>query len=60
MKARFELLKEKVAALKAEVDAAGKINPTFEVTITDGQGEAVAKVTKLLSIRRKDASGSMG
>jgi len=60
VKARFGLPKEKVAALKAEVDAAGKINPTFEVTITDGQGEAVAKVTKLLSIRRKDASGSMG
>jgi acyl-coenzyme A thioesterase PaaI-like protein len=52
--ARFELPKEKVAALKAEVDAKGKINPAFEVTIANAQGETIARVTKLLSVRLKD------
>jgi acyl-coenzyme A thioesterase PaaI-like protein len=56
--ARFELPKEKVAALKAEVDAKGKINPAFEVTIRNGQGEAIARVTKLLSVRVKDRKGN--
>lgn len=60
VKARFELPREKVAALKAEVDAAGKINPAFEVTITDEQGEPVARVKKLLSIRRKGATPRSG
>jgi hypothetical protein len=27
---------------------------SFEVTITDEQGEAIARVTKLLSVRLKD------
>ncbi|MGZ6124245.1 MAG: YiiD C-terminal domain-containing protein [Myxococcales bacterium] len=54
VRARFDLPREKVAELKAEVDEKGKINPTFETVITDAAGEPIAKVTKLLSIRRKD------
>lgn len=54
VRARFDLPREKVAALKADVDEKGKINPTFETVVTDAQGETVARVRKLLSIRRKD------
>ncbi|MGZ6124460.1 MAG: DUF4442 domain-containing protein [Myxococcales bacterium] len=54
VRARFDLPREKVAALQAEVDAKGKINPTFETLVTDAEGQAIARVTKLLSIRRKD------
>jgi hypothetical protein len=54
VRARFDLPREKVDELKREVDAKGKINPTFEAVVTDAQGEAIARVTKLLSIRRKD------
>ena len=56
VRARFELPREKVAALRAEVDGKGKINPTFETVVTGADGEAVARVTKLLSIRRKERS----
>ena len=54
--ARFELPPEKVASLRAEVDAQGKINPTFQVTVVDEKQEPVARVTKVLSIRRKEPS----
>jgi len=56
VKARFELPPARVDELRAEVDLKGKINPVFEVTIVDAQGEPVARVCKLLSVRRKDAS----
>jgi acyl-coenzyme A thioesterase PaaI-like protein len=55
VRARFELSRERVAGLKAEVDEQGKINPTFEATVVDAEGAEVAKVTKLLSVRRKGA-----
>ena len=56
VRARFDLPREKVAELKAEVDDKGKINPTFETVVTDSEGQAIARVTKLLSIRRKERS----
>jgi hypothetical protein len=37
------------------VDEKGKINPIFEATVVDAEGAEVAKVTKLLSVRRKGA-----
>jgi len=55
VKARFELPRERVEELRAETDAKGKINPSFEVTVVDAQGEPVARVRKVLSVRRKDA-----
>jgi acyl-coenzyme A thioesterase PaaI-like protein len=57
VRARFDMPREKVAELRAEVDARGKINPTFETVVTGAEGEAIARVTKLLSIRRKDGGG---
>jgi len=56
VKARFELPRIRVDELRAEVDEKGKINPLFEVTVLDEQGEPVARVRKVLSVRRKDAS----
>ena len=53
VKARFELPRARVDELRAEVEAKGKINPTFEVTVVDQQGEPVARVRKVLSVRRK-------
>ncbi|HYY53613.1 MAG TPA: DUF4442 domain-containing protein, partial [Myxococcales bacterium] len=54
VKARFELPRSRTDALRAEVDEKGKTNPSFEVTVTDTQGEPVARVRKVLSMRRKD------
>ena len=52
VKARFELPRERVEQLRAETDAEGKINPGFEVTVVDEKGEAVARVRKVLSVRK--------
>jgi acyl-coenzyme A thioesterase PaaI-like protein len=56
VKARFELSRERVEGIRAETDAKGKINPVFEVTVLDERGEAVARVRKTLSVRRKEAA----
>jgi acyl-coenzyme A thioesterase PaaI-like protein len=56
VKARFEMPRSRVDELRRETDEKGKINPVFEVTVTDGGGEAVARIRKVLSVRRKDAS----
>ena len=55
VKARFELPRDHVEQLRAETDDKGKINPEFEVTVVDEKGESVARVHKVLSVRRKDA-----
>ena len=54
VKARFELPRARAQELRAEVDEKGKITPAFEVTVTDEQGEPVARVRKVLSLRRND------
>src|SRR6266436_1112183 len=53
VKARFEMPRARVDELRAEVEEKGKINPTFEVTVVDEQGEPIARVKKVLSVRRK-------
>jgi acyl-coenzyme A thioesterase PaaI-like protein len=54
VKARFEVPATLLEQLKRDTDAAGKINPKLEATIFDEAGQAIARVTKVLSIRRKD------
>src|SRR3982750_1570314 len=54
VKARFELPRERVDELRAEMQQQGKINPVFEVTVVDEQGQPVARIQKVLSVRRKD------
>ena len=55
VRARFEVPAERLEAIRAEVEARGKSNPVFEVTIADGSGESIARVEKVLSIRRQKA-----
>jgi acyl-coenzyme A thioesterase PaaI-like protein len=54
VRARFEVPPAMLAQLKQETDAAGKINPKLEATVLDEEGQPIARVTKILSIRRKD------
>ena len=49
----FELSDDRLAEIRAEVDAQGKSHPRFEVTIRDEQGEPVARVGKTLSVRKR-------
>jgi acyl-coenzyme A thioesterase PaaI-like protein len=54
VRARFEVPPTLLEQLKRDTEAAGKINPKLEATIFDEEGQAIARVTKVLSIRRKD------
>jgi len=58
VRAEFRLTQQQLDELRAQVDAQGKIEPTFTVQVRDEQGDVVAEVEKLLHIRRKDAKGT--
>jgi acyl-coenzyme A thioesterase PaaI-like protein len=51
--ARFELEETRLAQIRAEVEASGKSHPRFEVIVRDEAGETVARVGKVLSVRKK-------
>ena len=51
--ARFELPEERLAQIRAEVAASGKSHPRFEAAIRDQEGDVVARVGKVLSVRPK-------
>ncbi len=55
VKAQFEITDARLAELKAAVDAQGKIEPLFQVSITDEKDQVVAEVDKLLYVRKQDA-----
>ena len=53
VKARFYIPPERVDQIRTDVDALGKIEPVFTVDVVDTMGEVIAKVEKLLYVRRK-------
>ncbi len=53
VRARFDIPPERVEEIRRGVDAQGKVETTFTVDITDPQGEVVAEVEKLLSVRKR-------
>jgi hypothetical protein len=53
VRARFELSEERLTQIREELAAQGKSHPRFEVTVVDERGEAIARVGKLLSIRKR-------
>ena len=58
VRARFEVPLERVAEIRAEADRAGRAEPTFQVAITDTQGETVAVVEKRVSVRARAGAAS--
>jgi len=53
--AHFAIPPERVAEIRTAADRDGRVEPTFRVDIVDAQGEVVAEVEKLISVRRKRA-----
>jgi acyl-coenzyme A thioesterase PaaI-like protein len=51
--ARFELTEERLGQIRAEVAQQGKSHPRFEVDVRDQDGDVVARVGKVLSVRPK-------
>ena len=50
---RFEVTPERLAQIRADADARGKVEPRFRVEVTDAEGEVVAEEDKLLYVRKK-------
>jgi acyl-coenzyme A thioesterase PaaI-like protein len=49
----FHIPLERVNEIRAEADVNRKIEPTFTVDVLDTEGKAIARVEKLLYIRRR-------
>ena len=58
VRARFEIPEDRVEEIRAGVEAQGKVEPVFVAQIVNAEGEVVAEVEKLLSIRRRRREGS--
>src|SRR5512138_139706 len=54
VRARFEIPAERVAEIRAEADRAGRVEPVFQVAITDERGETVAEIEKRISVRTRE------
>ncbi len=55
VQAVFNLSPDEIARVQAETDARGKYEPEYDVDIIDSDGLVVARVHKVLYVRRKDA-----
>lgn len=53
VKAVFHIPPEKVAEIKAAADTQGKVEPMFQVNVTDSEGNVIAEIDKLLYVRKK-------
>lgn len=53
VKARFHIPPERVDEIRKDVDAKGKTEPIFNVDVKDDDGQVIARVEKLLYVRRK-------
>jgi acyl-coenzyme A thioesterase PaaI-like protein len=58
VRARFEVPEDRVEEIRAGVEAQGKVEPVFVARIVDADGEVVAEVEKLLSIRKRRHEGN--
>lgn len=52
--ATFHIPQERIAEIRVEADGGGKLEPTFGVDVLDDQGRVVARVEKLLYVRKRD------
>ncbi|MGZ3297786.1 MAG: DUF4442 domain-containing protein, partial [Asticcacaulis sp.] len=55
VRAEFHIPPAEIARVKAEVDAHGKYEPEYDADIIDSDGVVIARVHKVLYVRRKDA-----
>ena len=56
VRARFHISPERVEEIRKDADAQTKIEPTFVVDVVDTEGQVIARVEKLLYVRRKNGS----
>jgi uncharacterized protein DUF4442 len=55
MKAAFRLTEAQIAEIRAAAETQPKVEPQFQVLITDSGGNVVAEIDKLLYVKKKPA-----
>ena len=55
VRARMHVDEARIADIRAAADRGEKVEPEFDVAVTDEQGELVAEVHKVLHVRRRRA-----
>lgn len=53
VRAKFVVTDERLAEIRDEVEREGKSRPRFEVEVKDEEGAVVARIGKVLSVRKK-------
>lgn len=53
MRTKFHLTPEREEEIRAQADRGEKVEPMFQVVVTDAEGNVVAEVDKLLYVRKK-------
>jgi Domain of unknown function (DUF4442) len=56
VKARFHISADTIEDIRAQADRESKVEPQFQVLVTDGDGNVIAEVDKLLYVRKKQLS----
>jgi acyl-coenzyme A thioesterase PaaI-like protein len=56
--ARFHVPAERLEQIRRETDDSGKTEQRFDVQVIDDTGQVIAEVEKVLSVRRKDRTGT--
>src|SRR5438270_3054799 len=54
VKAVFQIPAERLAEIRSAADHNGKVEPQFQILVTDPEGQVVAEIDKLLYVRKKD------
>ncbi len=55
VQATFHIPPECIDEIRREADRANKVEPTFTVDVTDDEGQVIARVEKLLYVRKKES-----
>jgi len=53
MRATFHLPAERVEEIREQAEREGKVEPQFQVVVMDAEGNVVAEVDKVLSVKKK-------
>jgi hypothetical protein len=55
VRAIFHIPQERIEEIRSQADAQDKVEPQFQVQVTDTEGNVIAEVDKLLYVRKKKA-----
>ena len=59
VRAVFHIPRERIEEIRFQAEALGKVEPQFQVQVTDSDGNVIAEVDKLLYVRKKKANSQL-